>query len=162
MVDVPSLFNKATLATRGFVAFMSKEADATTKTIYEDQCGRIAILIALIYLGVSLLRFVFGIAKFIFIYFLRPAKNLKFYGSWAVVTGATDGIGKAYCVELAKKGMSLKTILLTPFQCRSLYRRSTKLLKYISSQLIFQLQFHASLYNLQVSILSSSHAPNPA
>jgi hypothetical protein len=102
---VLSLFNKATLATRSVVASIFNEADVATRTISEDQVGRVAILIALIYLGVSLLRFIFGIVRFIFIYFLRPAKNLKFYGSWAVVTGATDGIGKAYCVELAKRGM---------------------------------------------------------
>ncbi len=99
-----SLFNKATVATRSVVGIISNEANSATTTIYEHQVGRIAILIALIYLGVALLRAVFGVAHFFFIYFLRPAKNLKFYGSWAVVTGATDGIGKAYCVELAKKG----------------------------------------------------------
>ncbi len=26
------------------------------------------------------------------------------YGEWAIVTGATDGIGKAVSMELAKKG----------------------------------------------------------
>nr|XP_033784261.1 very-long-chain 3-oxoacyl-CoA reductase [Geotrypetes seraphini] len=31
-------------------------------------------------------------------------------GKWAVVTGATDGIGKAYSVELAKRGMSIVLI----------------------------------------------------
>ena len=37
--------------------------------------------------------------------FIRPAKDLKKYGSWAAVTGATDGIGRAYCDELAKQGV---------------------------------------------------------
>ncbi|KAL9708289.1 hypothetical protein quinque_011807 [Culex quinquefasciatus] len=32
------------------------------------------------------------------------------YGKWAVVTGATDGIGKGYAVNLAKKGMNLVLI----------------------------------------------------
>ncbi|KAJ6431039.1 hypothetical protein OIU84_018525 [Salix udensis] len=36
--------------------------------------------------------------------FLRPEKNLKEYGSWAVITGATDGIGKAFAHQLAQKG----------------------------------------------------------
>jgi 17beta-estradiol 17-dehydrogenase / very-long-chain 3-oxoacyl-CoA reductase len=101
-----SLFNKATVATRSVVGIISNEANAATKSLYEDQIGRVAIVIAVIYLGVSLLRAAFSVVNFIFIYFLRPAKNLKFYGSWAVVTGATDGIGRAYCVELAKKGRS--------------------------------------------------------
>mmetsp|Transcript_32931 Transcript_32931/g.80029 ORF Transcript_32931/g.80029 Transcript_32931/m.80029 type:complete len:316 (+) Transcript_32931:123-1070(+) len=45
--------------------------------------------------------------------FLRPAKPLKKYGKWAVVTGATDGIGKAYAFALAKKGMSVMLISRT-------------------------------------------------
>ena len=38
---------------------------------------------------------------------LRPGKNLKKMGSWAVVTGATDGIGKAMAFELARKGLNV-------------------------------------------------------
>ena len=39
---------------------------------------------------------------------LRGGKNLKkCYGEWAVVTGATDGIGKAMAFEMARKGMSV-------------------------------------------------------
>ncbi len=34
-------------------------------------------------------------------------------GKWAVVTGATDGIGKAYAMALAKKGMSVLLISRT-------------------------------------------------
>ena len=40
---------------------------------------------------------------FIWRHFLRPGHNLKSYGAWAVVTGATDGIGKAYAFELARR-----------------------------------------------------------
>lgn len=45
--------------------------------------------------------------------FLRPGKNLKKFGKWAIVTGATDGIGKAYAMALAKKGMSVILISRT-------------------------------------------------
>jgi 17beta-estradiol 17-dehydrogenase / very-long-chain 3-oxoacyl-CoA reductase len=45
--------------------------------------------------------------------FLRPAKNLKKLGKWVVITGATDGIGKAYAMALAKKGMSIVLISRT-------------------------------------------------
>ena len=38
------------------------------------------------------------------VYFLRPGRNLRKLGDWAVVTGATDGIGKAYAEALAKRG----------------------------------------------------------
>eukprot|EP00794_Sanderia_malayensis_P016785 gene16785-18480_t len=29
------------------------------------------------------------------------------YGEWAVVTGASEGIGRSYCIELAKRGMNI-------------------------------------------------------
>lgn len=45
--------------------------------------------------------------------FVRGGKNLKKLGQWAVVTGATDGIGKAYAMALAKKGMSVVLISRT-------------------------------------------------
>ena len=40
----------------------------------------------------------------VYIYFIRPGQNLKQYGPWAVVTGATDGIGRAYADVLAAAG----------------------------------------------------------
>ena len=46
-------------------------------------------------------------------HFLRPGKNLTKYGQWAVVTGATDGIGKALCFEFAKKGLDVFLISRT-------------------------------------------------
>lgn len=52
----------------------------------------------------ALVRFASGI----YVYYLRPGKNLKRLGQWAVVTGATDGIGRAYADGLAKKGEFLK------------------------------------------------------
>jgi 17beta-estradiol 17-dehydrogenase / very-long-chain 3-oxoacyl-CoA reductase len=39
-----------------------------------------------------------------------PRKSLKSYGEYAVVTGATDGIGKAYALYLAKKGINIVLI----------------------------------------------------
>ncbi|KAI8526952.1 hypothetical protein RHMOL_Rhmol12G0038800 [Rhododendron molle] len=39
--------------------------------------------------------------------FLRPPKNLKQYGSWALITGSANGIGKALALELASKGLGL-------------------------------------------------------
>ena len=46
-------------------------------------------------------------------HFLRPAKNLRRLGKYAVVTGATDGIGKAYAFSLAKQGLSVIIISRT-------------------------------------------------
>ena len=39
--------------------------------------------------------------------------DLKKYGSWACVTGCTDGIGKAYVEALAKRGLNIVLISRT-------------------------------------------------
>ncbi|KAF2076906.1 hypothetical protein CYY_001809 [Polysphondylium violaceum] len=49
----------------------------------------------------------FRVARFFYNFFIRPSVNLKKYGQWAVVTGATDGIGRAYCHEFARKGLNI-------------------------------------------------------
>ncbi|KAL9151644.1 hypothetical protein ABFS82_11G065000 [Erythranthe guttata] len=56
--------------------------------------------------------------------FLRPAKDLRSYGAWALITGSTDGIGKAFAFKLA--GMGLNLVLVS--------RNSTKL-KRVSSEI---------------------------
>ena len=42
--------------------------------------------------------------RYIWRQFLRPGKKLSQYGSWAIVTGGTDGIGREYANQLAKQG----------------------------------------------------------
>lgn len=52
-------------------------------------------------------RWALCLAGLFFKFFLRPAKRVQQFGAWGVVTGATDGIGKALAVELARKGMNV-------------------------------------------------------
>lgn len=60
-------------------------------------------------LGLKALSFL----NWFYIIFLRPSVNLKNLGSWAVVTGATDGIGKALAKQLARKGLNIVLISRT-------------------------------------------------
>lgn len=56
---------------------------------------------------ISLSKTLIHFFTWVWLMFLRPAKNLKQYGSWAIVTGSTDGIGKAFSFELASKGLNI-------------------------------------------------------
>ncbi|KAK2389386.1 very-long-chain 3-oxoacyl-CoA reductase [Trifolium repens] len=55
----------------------------------------------------TILRFTLILLNWVYVNFLRQPKNLKKYGSWALVTGPTDGIGKSFAFELARKGLNL-------------------------------------------------------
>ncbi|KIX93508.1 uncharacterized protein Z520_10686 [Fonsecaea multimorphosa CBS 102226] len=55
--------------------------------------------------------------------FILPGKSLSSYGgkgTWVVVTGASDGIGKEYALQLAKKGFSLILVSRTASKLESL------------------------------------------
>ena len=55
---------------------------------------------------------------------LRPRKNLvqRYGGEWAVVTGASDGIGEQYCYELAKSGFNIILVSRTMEKLESVAR----------------------------------------
>ncbi|KAI3501831.1 hypothetical protein L1887_29857 [Cichorium endivia] len=65
------------------------------------------VIVLFLFGSLSLLKISVSILTWVYVNFLRPPKNIKKYGSWALVTGSTDGIGKAFAFELAKKGLNL-------------------------------------------------------
>lgn len=65
-------------------------------------------LLALSLLGFfTILRHATSVVQWVFRAFLRPSKDLRCYGSWGVITGATDGIGKSFAYQLARAGLNL-------------------------------------------------------
>ncbi|CAG0914102.1 unnamed protein product [Notodromas monacha] len=62
------------------------------------------------YYGHAFLRYCLGINRVV-TNFLWPRIGSFIYGEWAVITGATDGLGKEYAKELAKRG--LKIVLMS-------------------------------------------------
>ena len=57
------------------------------------------------YLGVNTYSVIKGFTK----YMILPRRDLKrrYGGGWALVTGASDGIGKQYSMQLAKSGLNI-------------------------------------------------------
>ncbi|XP_037028949.1 very-long-chain 3-oxoacyl-CoA reductase-like [Bradysia coprophila] len=57
------------------------------------------------------LQLVFGVFRWIYGNIVGPhfleSKNLRQYGNWALITGATDGIGKQYARSLAERGFNV-------------------------------------------------------
>ncbi|RMX70449.1 hypothetical protein DD238_000391 [Peronospora effusa] len=86
------------------------------------------VKIALIVGCLVLSRLALQLLTSLYAFFLRPAKNLKSFGQWGVVTGATDGIGKELAMELARKGMNV--VLISRTQSRLEEARAEILAKY--------------------------------
>lgn len=55
-----------------------------------------------------LLRHSISLTRWVANTFFRPPKDLRScYGSWAIITGCTDGIGRAFAFKLAQRGLNL-------------------------------------------------------
>ena len=70
--------------------------------------------IGVLFIGYTIIKSSLRLWNNLSTFFLSSGSlNLKKYGSWAVVTGCTDGIGKAYAEALAKKGLNIVLISRT-------------------------------------------------
>lgn len=86
--------------------------------------------------------------------------NLKKTGEWAVVTGATDGIGKAYVFELAKRGFKVVLVSRTPFKLQNVaaevctkYNTETKIIDVDFTRTDIYGRLEGELKNLDIGVL---------
>jgi len=70
----------------------------------------ILLLIGIVWFLVFLVK----LFRFVSMYFLRHPIDPKKFGEWAIVTGCTDGIGKAVAEELAMRGMKMILVSRNP------------------------------------------------
>ncbi|GME66743.1 unnamed protein product [[Candida] boidinii] len=99
-----------------------------------------AFIYAALVVGVAKITFTtLSYVSLLFDLFILPPVNFKKYGAkkgnWAVVTGASDGIGKEYAFQLAKRGFNIVLISRTASKLEALsteienkYKVSTKIL----------------------------------
>lgn len=70
--------------------------------------GQLGLLVAWLCLGLACLKLWEVVAKPLWYYRLRPATSFEaFRGEWAVVTGASRGLGRGYALGLAKRGINV-------------------------------------------------------
>uniref|UniRef100_A0A914PAL7 Uncharacterized protein n=1 Tax=Panagrolaimus davidi TaxID=227884 RepID=A0A914PAL7_9BILA len=80
-----------------------------------------------------------GIYAIIYPYFIATPFDLhKLAGGakWAIVTGSTDGIGKAYAIELGKKGFNLILIARNSLKLKNVKEEMLKECKNIEIETI--------------------------
>jgi len=92
-------------------------------TLFSSNIGILVTILAVIG-SLWILRLTFRIVGFLWLHCLRPRTNFACYGakkgSWAVVTGASDGIGRAFAEKLAKRGFNIVMISRTASKLKEL------------------------------------------
>ena len=78
-----------------------------------EYAGYLAVLVLTAKIGIFL-------ASWIYKRFLASSLDvIQCGGKWALVTGSTDGIGKAYAFALAKRGLNIVLVSRSPFKLQN-------------------------------------------
>ena len=89
-------------------------------------------------------QFIFGVLGFLYQHFIRSRPDLyKRYadpsiagGSWAVITGASDGIGAEFCRQLAKDGFNIALVSRTLSKLRAVEAECKKINPQIKTRVV--------------------------
>ncbi|CAG8439599.1 6478_t:CDS:2 [Diversispora eburnea] len=91
--------------------------DKFLQTLQDNQLVTLAVASLAIVGALSLSSKILSFLKLIFDVYVRPGKNLKNFGAgrgaWAVITGASDGIGKEFALQLAAAKFNILLISRT-------------------------------------------------
>ncbi|XP_018413370.1 PREDICTED: testosterone 17-beta-dehydrogenase 3 [Nanorana parkeri] len=115
-----------------------------------------------------------GFSKYLFpqLWGIPSPSFFKSMGKWAVVTGSGDGIGKAYSIELANRGMNIVMISRTlekmqqiAMEIEQATGRNVKLIQADFTQNKIYKHIEESLKGLEIGILVNNvgmlHNPDP-
>ena len=97
--------------------------------------SQIFIYAAIFNLIYPLLKLFYKCLKYLYCQF-HPI-NLQEYGSWAVITGGSDGIGKAYALQLAKKGLNILVIARTESKLNAVCREAINKYRVEADYIVF-------------------------
>merc|ERR1712192_185479 len=76
-------------------------------------------------IGLGLLKNLYDLVRAFVLPRIFPVDLVRTYGKWAVITGCTGGIGRAYVLALAAKGMDI--VLVRMMMTRTVGRSMEKL-----------------------------------
>ena len=142
------------------------QIDQLLLSIASNKLAYYALLFSLLFGVFKLTTFTLRFASLIVDLFILPAVDFSKYGAnrgnWAVVTGASDGIGKEYALQLAKRGLSIVLVSRTQSKLELLateisskYKVNTKIVAFDASKDDEEnyLELEKAIYDLPITVL---------
>jgi hypothetical protein len=122
--------------------------------MFSEQADTALIIISFIYMGLTVLKYLPGWYRRI----RRLCKNnlaSKYgVGSWAVITGSSDGIGKAFAEQLTKYGLNIILIARNKTKLDGVATELTKLNSKVQTRVVVadfnnstDLKFYEEIYS---------------
>eukprot|EP00096_Caligus_rogercresseyi_P008930 TRINITY_DN2927_c0_g1_i1.p1 TRINITY_DN2927_c0_g1~~TRINITY_DN2927_c0_g1_i1.p1 ORF type:complete len:306 (-),score=92.53 TRINITY_DN2927_c0_g1_i1:852-1769(-) len=108
------------------------------------------------------LKILLPLVNYILAFALSSPLNVKRMGQWALVTGSTDGIGRAYADALAKRGLDIILASRSPFKLQNAaadierkYQVRTKIIDadFTSDSEELRLRLRKELKGLEIGVL---------